>query len=73
MLEVVGQGKEKMSDTVFLRLIGEHEARIANNDNRGNAKAMKSTVHKQDETRESKPACWCCGAGRRATMRTDAL
>ena len=26
MLEAVGQGKEKMTDTVFLRLIGEHKA-----------------------------------------------
>ena len=61
MLEAVGQGKEKMTDTVFLRLIGKHEAWLANNDNRGTAKAKKAGLHRWDETQDSKSACWCCG------------
>ena len=61
MLEAVGQGKEKMSDTVFHRLIGEHEAWLANNDSKGTAKAKKAMVHKRDDTRENKGSCWCCG------------
>ena len=58
MLEAVGQGKEKMTDTVFLRLIGEHEAWLANNENKNSAKAKKAAVHRKDE---NKPTCWCCG------------
>ena len=50
MLEAVGQGKEKMTDTVFLWLIGKHEAWLANNDNRGTVKAKRAGVHRWDGT-----------------------
>ena len=61
MLEAVGQGKEKMTDTVFLQLIGEHEAWLANNSDKTTFKAKKAGVNKHDDTQSTKPACWCCG------------
>ena len=61
MLEAVGQGKEKMTDTVFLRLKGEHEAWLANNSDKATFKAKKAGVNKRDDTQSTKPACWCCG------------
>ena len=66
MLEAVGQGKEKMTDTVFLRLIGEHEAWLANNGDKGTFKAEKAGVHR---TRSQHVGA----AGRRAITRTGAL
>ena len=52
MLEAVGQGKERMTDTVFRHMIGEHEAWLANNDVKGTTKEKKST---------KSITCWCCG------------
>ena len=63
MLEAVGQGKERMTDTVFRRMIGEHEAWLANNDVKGTAKARKVFTHKKDDSKNSTNSftCWCCG------------
>ena len=60
-LEAVGQGKEQMTDKVFRLMIGEHKARLANNDMRGNAKTGRAFTHNRDISgiRKKIIICWC--------------
>ena len=67
-LEATGHGKEELTDTLFKRLIQEHEHWLANQaEGKGKAKANKVLVKKPGERPASAKGgkrnvvCFCCG------------